>query len=304
MLRVLLAIDDYGEMVYLQTLLKKLGFDVDAVQKQRAFAGKQLGFNPQIVLATADGRRVNGIELAEGIRRRQGIPHFILLVHPQQAKELDLDNLKNVDGHLESPVNIQRLLEIISLVADVDAVALLEKYNRMRASLQPDETGDLTILKGDTGPIERDPDPTMPAGSTPAPQMEVPEDQAKAAAPEASPESPSEPSFETPEAKPADLDQSLAEELEDLGEATFETGAEVPPVGKGMPSEVREARFRKYLDELPEPEVDGFSRDKVIKENKELRRSEDQEGLKDLEEERQGFVKTLFSEGKKGKKPS
>ncbi|MCB0365408.1 MAG: hypothetical protein H6624_00650 [Bdellovibrionaceae bacterium] len=295
MLRVLLAIDDYGEMVYLQTLMKKLGFDVDGVQSQRAFAGKQLGFNPQVVLATANGRRVNGIELAESTRRPQGIPQFILLIHPQQRDEIDFENLKNVDGHLESPVNVQKLLEIIANVGGVDAAALMEKYNRMKASLQPDEEGDLTILKGDsTGPI--DPDPTMPphSASPSEPSQDVTLIKGEKAESEAQ-----YLKGEAPGASQAS--RSIEEELEAAGELSLETGQNQYAV-EGLPSEVREARFRKYLDELPEPTENGFTREKVVAMNKELRRTEDTVGLKDLEEERQGFVKQLFTEGKNKKK--
>jgi len=209
MLRVLLAIDNYNEMASLQTLLRKLGFDVDGIQNQCAFAEKQLSFNPQIVLATARGHSMNGIELAKGIRRFQGVPHFILLVQPQRAKGLNLDHLKNVDGCLESPIDVHRLLEMISQVADIDTVGLMEKYNRMQSSLQSAAT-----------------------------------------------------------------------------------------------SEVREERFRKHLDNLDKPIASEFNREKVAKESKGLRQTEDKEGLCDLEKERQGFAKFLFTKNKRKKKSS
>lgn len=280
MLRVLLAIDDYGEMVYLQTLLKKLGFDVDGVQSQRAFVGKQLGFNPQVVLATANGRRVNGIELAEGLIRRQGIPKFILLAHPNAIEGLDLSNLKNVDGHLESPVNVQSLLETIARVGSIDAKGLLEKYNRMKATLQPDEEGDLTLLKGVGG-----------SGANPTNEKIVvsggaadPNDLTLVSG-----------TLSQAGAKPQGR---VEDDVAAAGENSLEA-AHQPAHSVELSSEVREARFRKYLAELPTPTVNGFTREKVMAHNRELRRSEDPDALRDLEEERRGFVKNLFRAGKK-----
>lgn len=167
MLRILLVIDDYGEMVYLQTLLKKIGFDVDSVQSQRTFSSKNLGFNPQIIIATADGRRVNGIEIAQNLRKRQGFPKILLIGPPTQLHELDAKNIKEVDGVLESPVNIQSLLEVIAKLGQIDHNSLLDKYSRMRAHLHPDEEGDLTLLKGDssTGEISS----PHPSHSSPEP---------------------------------------------------------------------------------------------------------------------------------------
>lgn len=63
----------------------------------------------------------------------------------------------------------------------------------------------------------------------------------------------------------------------------------------GLSSEVREARFKKYLEELPPPTQNGFSRELVMQINLALRKMEDEEALRDLEEERRGFVRSLFS---------
>lgn len=273
MMRVLLVIDDYGEMVYLQILLKKLGFDVDSAQSQRAFTTKQLGFNPQIIIATADGRRVNGIEIAEGLRRRQGFPKVILLLPSGMDRGIDVANLFNVDGTVESPVNVQRLLELISSVAGIESHILMDKYIKMRANLQPDEEGDLALIKGESFSSDKSVVQSRPL-------------QDKDSAPEVK----DRPRFAV------------------VGGLSKEPGApENIDAVLGSPSpinlslEVREARFKKYLSELPVSKHHGFSRDKVTQASREIRRTENQVSLNELEEERRSFVSFLFSLGKKSK---
>lgn len=272
-MRVLLVIDDYGEMVYLQILLKKLGFDVDSAQSQRTFTTKQLGFNPQIIIATADGRRVNGIEIAEGLRRRQGFPKVILLIPSGMDRGIDIAQLLNIDGAVESPVNVQRLLELISSVSGIESRVLMDKYVKMRANLQPDEEGDLALIKGESFSFDRS---VVESGRL--------------------------------REKTSDSEVKDQPRFAVVGGLSREPGApENDDADLGSPSpvnlslEVREARFKKYLSELPVSKHHGFSRDKVIQASREIRRTENQVSLNQLEEERRSFVSSLFALGKKSK---
>ena len=78
MIRLLLVIDDYNEMIYLQTILKKLGLDIEAVSNPRKFTDTILGFNPSIVVMTAHGKKVTGFEFAQSMRKKKGLPDLIL----------------------------------------------------------------------------------------------------------------------------------------------------------------------------------------------------------------------------------
>jgi response regulator RpfG family c-di-GMP phosphodiesterase len=152
MLRVLLVIDDYGELLFMQTLLKKLGFDVDGIQNQRSFDESILNLNPDLVLATAKGRKVNGVELAEGLRRTRGVPRVILLAPPAMAEKLSSAMIANVDAVLETPVGATRLLEKVAELGGVDKINLLEKYRRLKETLSPEREADLQILNREVTP--------------------------------------------------------------------------------------------------------------------------------------------------------
>jgi DNA-binding response OmpR family regulator len=147
MKRVLLVIDDYGELLFLQTLLKKLGFDVDGIQNERAFEDSFLALNPEIVIATAKGKRINGLEIAEGIRKVRGLPKVILLATGAIWDRLRGLEIPSVDGVLESPVAASQLLGMIADLAELDKTTLLEKYRRLKATLNKDSEADAHILQ-------------------------------------------------------------------------------------------------------------------------------------------------------------
>ncbi|MCB0390420.1 MAG: hypothetical protein KDD58_03975 [Bdellovibrionales bacterium] len=113
MTRILLAIDDYNESIYLQTLLKKLGFDVDSVAKASKFADTLLGFNPKFIIMTAHGKSIKGIEISKTIVKRNSLPRLFLLKHQGQVFTSGELTEEKIDKVLESPVNILNLIKCL-----------------------------------------------------------------------------------------------------------------------------------------------------------------------------------------------
>lgn len=236
-----MVVDDYGELLFLQTMLKKLGFDVDGIQNERSFEESYLALNPELILATAKGKRVNGIELAEGLRRNRGMPKIILLAAGQLFEKMRGIKIENVDATLESPVATTPLLQTIARVASLDEAALLEKYRKFKATLSPDSESDMQILKREKSV---DDDKIVIPG-TPEPQIPA------------------------VKIEPSTLSDSA-----------------------------RQERFTKTLKSLDKPVADHFDSARVHKYTKEIRASEDPQSLKDLENERQEFVKAMFKKAK------
>ncbi len=161
MLRVLLVIDDYSELLFLQTLLKKLGFDVDGIQSERSFEETYLTLNPEMLIATAKGKRVNGLSLVENIRRTRGYPKTLLLAPSPLLERLKVLQLPNVDMLVESPVGTMALLRKISQLGEIDEAALVEKYRKLKATLDPQSELDLHILNRDQVETYRGPDESL-----------------------------------------------------------------------------------------------------------------------------------------------
>jgi len=147
MMRILMVLEDYGELMFLQTVLKKMGFDVDAIQNPRSFNDSVLRMNPDVLVMTAHGKKVNGVELAKGVKRVRGIPHVVLISAPGAVKN---------DDHavwLESPVGAMDLLNMIADLGKLDKAGMADKFSKLRLQ---EGISEARILKpnNDNKPIE------------------------------------------------------------------------------------------------------------------------------------------------------
>lgn len=80
MLKILLALDDYQEQVYLHRLLTKMGFNVEVTQTDQAIGGLIMGFQPQVVFVAEKGRKINAIKLVKDIKAKKASTQFVLLL--------------------------------------------------------------------------------------------------------------------------------------------------------------------------------------------------------------------------------
>ncbi len=136
MLRILLVLEDYSELTFLEAILKKVGFDVDGTQSLAQFEEKRLGLNPEVVIATAQGRKLKaGPVLAQlnGVKMR---PRVILL-SPQASgpQGLELARQPMVHSVLQSPVQIMELLRSLAEIGQLDPGQLISKYQRVGQTL-------------------------------------------------------------------------------------------------------------------------------------------------------------------------
>lgn len=150
MLRVLIAVEDYSELLFLQTLLKKIGFDVEGVQNERNFEEARLSLNPEVILVSARGKRLKGLEFAGQYKKIRGFPKIILLYGATAAPSSESELPPGADAVLESPVNSKSLLSLLAELGDLDSQTLIEKYRKIKASLSAEKVDDLELLRRDT----------------------------------------------------------------------------------------------------------------------------------------------------------
>ena len=123
-----MVLEDYGELMFLQTVLKKMGFDVDAIQNPRSFDESLLRMNPDVLVMTSAGKKVRGLELALGVKRKRGLPKIILIRTPSLTKTVD----PKIDAWLDSPVGALDLLASIGEVCGLNKEVLTEKFHKLR----------------------------------------------------------------------------------------------------------------------------------------------------------------------------
>ncbi len=147
MLRVLMVLEDYGELMFLQTVLKKIGFDVDSTQNTRMVGDALLSLNPEVVVMTAAGKRIRGLDIAGTIKKIRGFPKIILI----RSTSLTFDPTSNpaVDGWLDSPVGAPDLLAKIAELAGLDNQSLQDKLLKLRVQDGDDGTEGVRIFKSD-----------------------------------------------------------------------------------------------------------------------------------------------------------
>lgn len=183
MLRILLVLEDYGELMFLQTVLKKIGFDVDSIQNPRSFQDSLLSMNPDVLVMTAQGKRVKGMELCKGVKRVRGVPRLIMLHQGSQTH----DDEAMVDGWLTSPVGAVDLLNMVGDLCGLDKAVLSDKFHKLRITENsedgnrilhihsPDEDGTLepsVDTKSGFVPEEK-PAPAPKPAAKPAPTAET-----------------------------------------------------------------------------------------------------------------------------------
>lgn len=135
MLRVLLAVEDFGEMVYLQILLSKLGFDVGTVKNPKVLNDSLYKMNPDVVILTARRKRVIGIELSKQARKVVPKAKIVLLAPSHIRDRLTKSELMYAEAVLETPVNPPALLDVIARLYNLDPEPLLDKYRKMKPQL-------------------------------------------------------------------------------------------------------------------------------------------------------------------------
>lgn len=142
MLRVLLVLEDYGELMFLQTVLKKIGFDVDSTQNPRKISDSLLSLNPDVVVMTAAGKRIRGLDVVPGIKRNRGIPRVILIRTGAMGPDVPQD--LQVEAWLDSPVAAPDLLDKIAELNGLNKQILQEKLLKLRIN---DEDSEVRVLK-------------------------------------------------------------------------------------------------------------------------------------------------------------
>lgn len=148
MLRVLMVLEDYGELMFLQTVLKKMGFDVDAIQNPRSFQDSLLRMNPDVLVMTGHGKRVKGLELLRGVKKVRGLPHVLLLHSPGQPTEPDLA----IDLWRETPLSAVALLNAIGDMCDLDKKMLQEKFQKLHLPEIEEENARILKINEIQGP--------------------------------------------------------------------------------------------------------------------------------------------------------
>lgn len=136
MKRVLAVIEDYNERAFVETLLKKVGFDCVGINKDAIAQDQMISFAPEVVIANYSTKKVNGLLLSKKIQRsNKNLPKFVLVLPEGQtadkagraaeAKEY------HIDFFVESPIQPRKILGILAQAFSLDEAALVGKFEKL-----------------------------------------------------------------------------------------------------------------------------------------------------------------------------
>lgn len=147
MRRILLILEEVKEMSILESLFRKLRFDVEVVKTNVGIMDKFLGFRPDLVIMTARGKKINGIELCKKMNPKGDATKIVLAISSASGiKPAELKGI-NIVGFLESPINPVKAMELVAQHLKLDLNSLKEQLEKQSKVLDESTTKDSTFVK-------------------------------------------------------------------------------------------------------------------------------------------------------------
>lgn len=137
MRKIMLILEDYNELVFAETVLKKMGFDALGLQSESQIYDKILGFSPHLIISEGVGRKINGLTVSHKTKRVRGLPKFVLVLNPQDHIEVsDLERLQ-IDYTFFRPLHPSALIDGVANVLGLDADSLQQKLKKLGLFQEP-----------------------------------------------------------------------------------------------------------------------------------------------------------------------
>ncbi len=132
MRRILLLLEEYNELVFIETFLRKIGFDVLGIQKPGKLDSSILSFNPSMIFISGKSKQIPALQIAKGLKEKfkEKSPQIIFLYSGKPPEWSESENLP-VDGFLNSPIDPVKVIQLLSEKVGLDQEKLIEKYDKM-----------------------------------------------------------------------------------------------------------------------------------------------------------------------------
>lgn len=144
MKKILLINEDFNEQLFLDTFLKKIGFDTLALRSEVSLLDTLLGFKPNVVIATGDGPKVKGLRIAEKLKKRGSKAVLMLLFPPHRARDEKAMAAFKDFTIIETPVNPRLLIGLLCDALGLNKDVIMQKFER------------LPMVKAASGTTEKD----------------------------------------------------------------------------------------------------------------------------------------------------
>jgi hypothetical protein len=127
----MLVIEDYKDLVSLENFFRRLGFDVLSVGKEVLVSDAMMRFLPDLVIANAKGRVVDGARLAPKVLRHAPQAKIALLFPVGAMPTLAPEVRGLIDALVEIPYRPRSVILVAAQLTGLDPQPILEKYEKL-----------------------------------------------------------------------------------------------------------------------------------------------------------------------------
>lgn len=129
MKRILLISDDFNEMTFLETLMKKLGFDTMGIQSPSVALDKAMIMNPEMIILSDYIKGNSTHQLLESLVSFR--PNMFVILMKGNLNAPSLHVAEFVNKVVKSPVDPADFIQSICEVAKLNADQYLEKFYKL-----------------------------------------------------------------------------------------------------------------------------------------------------------------------------
>ncbi len=155
MKKILLVLEDYNELLFVETLLKKVGFDCLGLQSEQKIADSLLSFNPHLLISEGYGRKISGFQIAQKLKKNKNHPKQMIIVGAgDKVDPAEMDQWE-ISGKLTRPVHPVELSEVLGRVLGLDPNLLKEKFQKLGLFQDKKSDDKLKIVSGRVPPAKQ-----------------------------------------------------------------------------------------------------------------------------------------------------
>lgn len=123
--------DDYNEGLRVETILRKVGFDVVSLGSEASLDKELLAFHPEVVIAAGQTSQLSSVSIGAKLKKHRTFTGSVILGFPEGFKVAPEDLLKiRVDQILVFPFDISKLIEALGATLNIESQPLLDKLKR------------------------------------------------------------------------------------------------------------------------------------------------------------------------------
>lgn len=144
MKRILLLLEDFNELLYIETLFKKLGLDAMGTQKVKGLDDVLMSFRPSVIILSETIRDSRGADILLDLKaQKQDLLGMILLnSHTKAASD------RVVDAFISRPIDPLKVLKIVASWVGLNEEKLMLKIDKLGLFKNEQGESNLKILKG------------------------------------------------------------------------------------------------------------------------------------------------------------